>query len=148
MKNLAIATIVIFLSVFSSCTKDKEEEELTTTELLGKWTLIKMTGTIQNSETTGEAMDWHEFYIFSDNGTFTKIRIRNNTQTTASGTYTTKKIEDVEHLELTYSTESDIIGSCYGNLKEELFFSNNNTLSSTWRNCDGPGLDYQKIVIY
>ena len=146
MKNLAI--IVIFLSLFSSCSKDNEETPITTPDYLGKWTLIKMTGTMPNSKTIGEAMDWYEFYMFSNNGTFTKIRIQNKTQTTASGTYTTKKIEDVEHLELTYSAESDIIGSCYGNLKEQLYFSNNNTLSSTWKNCDGPGLDYQKIVIY
>ena len=145
MKNLAI--IVIFLSLFSSCTKDKENTP-TTPNYLGKWTLIKMSGSMFNSQTTGNAMEWQEFYIFNDNDSFTKIRIQNSTQTTASGTYTTKKIENIQHLELTYTQQSDIIGNCYGNLKEELYFSDNNTLSSTWKNYDGPGLEYQKIIIY
>lgn len=145
MKNLAI--IVIFLSLLSSCTKDKEDTP-TTPNYLGKWTLVKMSGSMFNSETTGTAMEWHEFYIFNDNETFTKIRIQNNIQTTASGTYIPKNNQDRMTLELTYTQKSDIIGSCYGNLKEELYFSANNTLSSTWQNCDGPGLDYQKIEIY
>lgn len=144
MKTLTLATI--FLSFFS-CTKE-EDDTITTSDLHGKWTLVKMSGSMTNFEATGEAMEYQEFYIFNEKGTFTKIRNQNTVQTTASGTYTTKKIEDVQHLELTYLTESDIIGSCYGNLKEELYFSNKNTLSSTWRNCDGPVLDYQKNVIY
>jgi len=48
------------------------------------------------------------------------------------------------YLELTYENDSEIIGSCYGNLKEELYFKANNSLSSTWQNCDGPGLEYKK----
>lgn len=145
MKNLAI--IVVFLSVFSSCTKDNKENT-TTADYHGKWTLVKMSGSMFNSQTTGNAMEWQEFYIFSDNDTFTKIRIRNDVHTTASGTCIAKNNQDGMILELTYPKDSEIIGSCYGNQKEELYFSANNTLSSTWQNCDGPGLDYQKIVIY
>jgi hypothetical protein len=31
-----------------------------------------MSGSIPNSETTGAAMEWQEFYLFNTNGTFTK----------------------------------------------------------------------------
>jgi hypothetical protein len=142
MKRLAI--IVVFLSVFSSCTKDKEETT-TTTDYHGKWTLVKMSGSMINSVTTGTEMDWQESYSFNNDGTFTKSRTRNTVKTTVSGTYTTQNNSKVLYLELTYPKESELIGSCYGNLKEELYFSASTTLSSTWRNCDGPGLDYEKV---
>lgn len=142
MKSLAI--IVIFLSIFSSCTNDKEETA-TTADYHGKWTLVKMSGSMINSVTTGTAMDWQESYSFNNDGTFTKSRTRNTVKTTVSGTYTTQNNSDLLYLELTYPKDSEIIGSCYGNLKEELYFSVSTTLSNTWRNCDGPGLDYEKV---
>lgn len=142
MKNLAI--IVVFLTIFSSCTKDTEEDT-TTADYHGKWTLVKMSGSMINSETTGTAMEWQEYYLFNNDGTFTKSRTRNTIKTTVSGTYITQNNSDVMYLELTYPQDSDIIGSCYGNLKEELYFKTNNTLSSGWSACDGPGLDYQKV---
>ena len=140
--------IVILLITFSSCSKDNDENTNSTADYLGKWTLVKMSGSMNNSETVGSAMEWQEFYIFNENETFTKIRIRKDIQSTASGTYILKNIQNEKYLELTYPNESNIIGSCYGNLKEELYFSANNTLSSTWSYCDGPGLDYKKIIIY
>lgn len=142
MKSLAI--IVVFLTIFSSCTKDTEEDT-TTADYHGKWTLVKMSGSMINSETTGTAMEWQEYYLFNNDGTFTKSRTRNTIKTTVSGTYITQNNSDVMYLELTYPQDSDIIGSCYGNLKEELYFKTNNTLSSGWSACDGPGLDYQKV---
>jgi hypothetical protein len=144
---MRLAIVVIFLSVFSSCTKNNEENT-TTADYHGKWTLVKMSGSLFNSVTTGTAMDWQEFYLFNNDGTFTKSRTRNTVKTTVSGTYTVQNNADQLYLELTYPKDSELIGSCYGNLKEELYFSANNTLSSTWQNCDGPGLDYQKIEIY
>lgn len=142
MKNLAI--IIIFICVFSSCTKDTDDST-TTSDYHGKWTLVKMTGSMQNSETTGSAMAWQEFYMFNNDGTFTKSRTQNTVTTTVSGRYITKNSPEGLFLELTYTKDSELIGSCYGNLKEELYFLTNNTLSSTWRYCDGPGLDYQKL---
>jgi hypothetical protein len=142
MKSLAI--IVVFLTVFSSCTKDSEETK-TTADYHGKWTLVKMSGSMINSVTIGTAMDWQESYSFNNDGTFTKSRTQNTVKTTVSGSYTTQNNSDGLYLELTYSKDSEIIGSCYGNLKEELYFSTSTTLSGTWRNCDGPGLEYQKV---
>jgi hypothetical protein len=144
MRHLTI--IVAFLSIFCSCTKDNVETTTTTSvDYHGKWTLVKMSGSMLNSESTGTAMDWQEFYLFNNDGTFTKSRVRDAVETTISGTFTTLNHSDDLYLELTYPNDSELIGSCYGNLKEELYFNTNNTLSSTWRNCDGPGLEYKKL---
>lgn len=142
MKNIVILFISLF--VFSSCSKDNEDSS-TTTDYYGEWILVKMSGSMQNSETTGSAMAWQETYLFNPNGTFRKTRVQNSVTTMASGAYTTQKISGTMYLKLNYTKNNDIIGSCNGSLTEELYFSSNNTLSSTWRNCDGPGLDYQKI---
>lgn len=138
--------IVAFLIIFSSCTKDTEETTaLTTAGHLEKWTLVMMSGSIPNSETTGAAMEWQEYYLFNNEGTFTKSRIRNKIETKATGTYTTINNQYGKYLELTYSNDNELIGTCTGDLKETLFFKANNTLSSTWSACDGPGLEYQKV---
>ena len=142
MKRLAI--IITFLSIFLSCTKDTEVAT-TTTDYLGKWTLVKMSGSMINSVTTGTTMEWQEAYLFKNDGTFEKSRIRGTVETKAVGTYTMIQYPDGKYLELMYTKESELIGSCYGNLKEELYFATNTTLSSTWSACDGPGLEYQKV---
>jgi hypothetical protein len=141
MRHLTI--FITFLSVFSSCTK--ETEEITTTNYDEKWTLVKMSGSLINSVSTGVAMEWQEYYLLKNDGTFSKSRIRNEVETKVSGTYTIIYYQDKKHLELTYPIDNDIIGNCSGDLKEELYFTSNNTLSSTWSACDGPGLEYLKV---
>ncbi|MBG6111970.1 hypothetical protein H4V97_000361 [Flavobacterium sp. CG_23.5] len=140
MKNLI--ALIAFLTVFSSCSK--EIVVIDNSGYFGKWTLVKMSGSKPNSETTGTAMEWQEFYLLNTNGTFTKSRAINGVKTTISGIYTTTNHSDGIYFELTYPNDSEIIGSCYGNLKEELYSTATNTLSSTWKNCDGPGLEYKK----
>jgi hypothetical protein len=39
---------------------------------------LAVSGSIPNSETTGTAMEWQEFYLFNTNGTFTKSREENS----------------------------------------------------------------------
>jgi hypothetical protein len=144
MRYLTI--IVAFLTIFSSCTKDTEETTaVTTAGYLGKWTLVKTSGSIPNSEATGTAMEWQEFYLFNNDGTFIKSRVRNGVKTTASGTYTTQNYPEGMYLELTYSKDNELIGNCFSNLIEGLYIKANNTLSSNWSACDGPGLEYQKV---
>jgi hypothetical protein len=140
MKKSALIFALLF--IFNSCSKDSEVAPVT--EYSGKWTLVKMSGSMANSETTGSAMQWQEFYVFGADGTFTKSREINATKTSASGTYTSNKRSDVIYLELSYPQDNDIIGNCYGNQKEELYLTINNLLSSTWKNCDGPELEYEK----
>lgn len=139
MKKITI-TFILMLSLIS-CSSDDANPSLA---YYGKWQLIEMSGSIARSVTTGSEMDWQESYTFNTNGKFVKTRIKNNTTTTVSGTFSISKTSNETHLELTYSESSTLVGSCYGNLKEELFINSNNLLVSTWQNCDGPGLVYQK----
>jgi hypothetical protein len=111
----------------------------------GKWELVKMSGRTLNSETLGTEMEWQEFYLLNDNGTFSKSRTIASNTSQSTGTYNTNTNGTESYIELTYSTQSDIIGSCYGNLKEELYFNTSAILISTWQNCDGPRLEYRKI---
>jgi hypothetical protein len=144
MKRLTF--IIAFLTIFSSCTKDTEETRaVTTADYLEKWTLVKMSGSIPNSESTGTAMEWQEYYLLNNDGTFTKSRIRNKIETKVTGTYTTIHYQYGKYLELTYLNDNEIIGNCFGDLKEHLYFKANNNLSSDWSACDGPGLEYQKV---
>lgn len=141
----SLTFIVAFFTVFSCCTKDTEETTATTTtDYLEKWILVKMSGSLPSSETTGIAMEWQEYYLFNNDGTFTKSRIRNKIETKATGTYTTILYQYGKYLELTYLKDNEIIGNCSGDLKEDLYFKANNTLSSAWNACDGPGLEYKR----
>ncbi|EIA07480.1 hypothetical protein [Flavobacterium frigoris] len=130
------------LVLFCSCSNDNIKA--VTTDYQGKWELYQMSGNIPNGETTGAAMEWQEYYFFNTDGSFTKSRTRNGTKTEISGTYIITKIQEESFLELTYKTNSELIGSCYGNNKEELTILPNSVLSSSWKNCDGPGLEYKK----
>jgi hypothetical protein len=138
MKKLTFIFILLF--TFISCSKD--DEVLSSADYLGKWTLVKMSSMKANFETTGSDMEWQEFYVFDNDGTFTKSRQRDATKTTASGTYTVNNISDGDYLQLNYPQDSDIIGSCSGNQKEELYLNSNSLLTTSWKNCDGPALEY------
>lgn len=131
------------LMVFHSCSNDSSKA--ITTDFQGKWDLYQMSGRLANSETTGAAMEWQEFYSFNTDGSFTKSRTSNGTRKEVSGSYIITKIQEESFLELTYKVDSEIIGSCYGNNKEELYILPTSILSSTWKNCDGPGLEYKQM---
>lgn len=138
-----IIAIVIFCISLHSCIKEQEVNG-SKENFNGKWTLSRMSSSRPNTETTGEAMVWQESYTFSKDSTFTKTRVENAKSTTVSGTFSFKKETDGEYLILTHAKKTELIGSCMGNLQEILYFSDKNTLSSTWKNCDGPGLEYNK----
>jgi hypothetical protein len=140
MKKITI--ILMLTSILISCSNNNANSSQPS--YYGKWKLVKMTGkVIPAIHTIGEPQ-WQEFYVFNTNKTFTKTRIKDKVTTTASGTFKIINIQDETNLELSYTENSDIIGSCYGNQKEDLFMNSDNLLSSTWQNCDGPGLIYEK----
>jgi hypothetical protein len=111
MKNQII--LVVFLTVFNSCSKPTVT--INNSDYHGKWNLVAMSGSITNSEVTGAAMAWQEFYFFNTNGTYKKAREANSVKTRLSGTYETTKQSDGISFELTYPNYNEIIGSCYGN---------------------------------
>jgi len=142
------ATLFLFLSLFIlvSCAED-DDFGLESTQFVfsnQKWELVQMSGSFQNSETTGEEMDWQEYYIFSPEGTFVKSRTVDEEVTEATGTFEVVEYDnDLNHyLELTYQTGNELVGNCTGDDKELLIYRNSIMISSLWMACDGPGLDY------
>jgi len=142
------ATLFLFLSlfIFFSCAED-DDFGLESTQFVfsdQKWELVQMSGSFQNSETTGEEMDWQEYYIFSPEGTFIKSRTVDEEVTEATGTFEVVEYDnDLNHyLELTYQTGNKLVGNCTGDDKELLIYRNSTMISSLWMACDGPGLDY------
>ncbi|MGO4821630.1 MULTISPECIES: hypothetical protein [unclassified Flavobacterium] len=141
MKKVIIFCTLLF--TLGSCSNDNIK--VVATEYQGQWNLYQMSGSMMNSETTGAAMEWQENYIFNKDGSFKKSRTNNGVKKEITGSFIVKKIQQETYLELSYKTDSELIGSCYGNNKEELFVLPNSVLSSTWKNCDGPGLEYKKV---
>ncbi|WP_066225366.1 hypothetical protein [Formosa haliotis] len=135
--------ICLLLGLLLACSND-DDSNTNTTEVIGTWKLTEMTGNLPNSTTSGDEMEWQETYLFNPDLTFTKSRERNGITTEASGTFLLKQTSHESLLELKFNTENDIIGSCYSDLKEDFYIEASNTLSSTWKNCDGPGLIYKK----
>ena len=143
MKNIIL--FLIISGALFSCNKSDEITSETETALFGNWKLIQMTGSVLNSTTSGSEMEWQEIYLIKSDGTFQKSRDRDGVITEVSGIYNIINSSNEIFLELIFNNESEIIGSCYSGLKEEMFFQSGNTLSSTWQNCDGPGLKYEKV---
>ena len=142
MKKQILFLLVI--GILFSCNKNDDGNNLEI-EIIGNWKLIQMTGNIPNSETIGTEMEWQESYRLNSDGTFQKSRDRDGVILDVSGIYNIVDLSDGKYLEFIFNEESEIIGSCYSNLKEVMFFQSENTFSSTWSACDGPGLKYEKV---
>ncbi|AWX44103.1 hypothetical protein HME9304_01103 [Flagellimonas maritima] len=144
MKILAI--FFSFFLVVSSCSEsDPEDKNAKQVPLEGsaqKWELVRMTGSMINSETVGDDMDWQEYYILRPDSTFLKQREHNGGKTTATGFYKLVEQEKESYFELTFETGKELVASCSGNGKETLMFTGY-MLYSTWNACDGPGLEYR-----
>ncbi len=131
--------------MFISCSNNEEENIPVLDVNSQKWELVKMTGSFTGTETTGADMEWQEYYIFNSNATFIKSRDIGGEVKEASGTYITETFNEQEYLELTYSKGKELIASCSGNDKEQLFFSKGDVLKGNWNICDGPELEYKQL---
>ncbi len=140
---MKVSTFFFGLLLFlSSCNKDFDKSIYQ--DYQGLWVLVKISGNTPDSETTGQEMGWQESYKFNNDGTFSKSREQNGTVTESAGTYSAVKSEEGKRLELTFASKSDIIGSCLGDQKEVLLLQSSTVMTSTWNQCDGPGLEYEK----
>ncbi|MDO6471102.1 hypothetical protein [Maribacter sp. 1_MG-2023] len=140
------ALLFLFLVFLASCAND-DDFGLESTQFVfseQKWELTQMSGSFQNSETTGEEMEWQEYYIFSPEGTFVKSRTIGDELVEATGSFEVVEYEnDLNHyLELNFETGNELAGNCTGDSKELLMYRNSTMISSLWMACDGPGLDY------
>lgn len=142
-----ITALLVCIVLLLSCSSD-DDYGLESTQFVyaeQQWTLVKMTGSFQNSETTGSEMEWQEYYTFSPEGTFIKSRTVDEVVYEATGSFEVIEFDnDPNHyLELTYQTGNALVGNCTGDDKELLMYRNSTMISSLWMACDGPGLDYQ-----
>jgi len=151
MKNV-LAFLLVLVTLFS-CQKEEmtlspsQKEEGQLDKLYPQtWQLVKMTGQLPNSVVTGAAMPWQEFYIFQADGTFTKIRRKGNQELEAKGTYSLQTLTNGPCYVLTYEQENELIGNCIVEPMEYLSLQANNTLISGWWACDGPGLEYNRVI--
>lgn len=132
---------------FSCSVEDYREDDINLQYTVQKWELVRMTGSFVNSETTGDDMEWQEYYIFSPDGTFLKSRTIGGLTVEAWGTFEVVEYDndDMDYLELVYTSGQELIGSCNGDRTEILVYRSEKTISNTWQACDGPGLDYNLV---
>lgn len=140
---------ILMLSIFflSCSVEDYTEDDISLQYTAQKWKLVRMTGSFINSETTGDQMDWQEYYMFNPDGTFSKSRSREGVITEAKGTFEVMEYDndDADYLELVYKNGQELIGSCNGDGTEVLVYRSVKAISNTWNACDGPGLDYELV---
>jgi hypothetical protein len=135
---------LLSIGLLFSCSKE-DQKELTAIDQQ-KWQLVKMIGSMTNSETTGKDMVWQEYYIFNTDSTFIKSRKQNDKVNEAKGTYSIRKTAAENHIVLTYNSGYELMASCYSGLsKENLFIVTSDKMIGTWNHCDGPGLEYQLV---
>jgi hypothetical protein len=68
MKIKFLALLIV--AILCSCSND--DDCVTQTTLEGDWNLVRMSGSIPDSETTGSDMEWQESYRFFEDGNFLK----------------------------------------------------------------------------
>ncbi len=143
-----------FIMSLLSCSKEPEVAvkescigyiNLETMSFPQKWKLVKMTGSMMNSETTGSNMSWQEYILLNRNGSFIKHREQNSQEQEATGTYSfSDTSNNTIELNLIYPTTGNLVGSCYGQTSEKYLLITQCKMVGTWQHCDGPGLEYEK----
>jgi hypothetical protein len=143
--------LILALSIFwiTSCSSD--DDTITENNFLGEWELVKMTSSFGDEANTGAEMEWQESYVLKADGTFTKTRVRDNQTSVAQGTFTIDEDTDtfglpaIALITMVYESANDIIATCYSDkLHEELYFETQDSMISTYEQCDGLGLEYAK----
>jgi hypothetical protein len=134
----------LFTICVCSCSKEYQKETPAISQQ--KWKLVKMTGSMLNSETTGSDMAWQEYYVFNRDSTFIKSREQDGQVKEASGTYVYINHNDEKSMSLTFNSGYGIMAGCYSGLpKENLRIISLIKMVGTWNICDGPGLEYQLV---
>lgn len=140
-----LLTLLVIMLVFG-CTNDDlvlKDRDLQFSSQ--KWKLVQMTGSVANSLTEGDDMEWQEYYIFNPDGTFIKSRERDGSLLEATGSFEMVEFDndDADYLKLLFETGGELAGGCYGYGTETLQYISADKLQNTWMACDGPGLLYK-----
>ncbi len=137
MKKLAVYALAAVL--FIGCVDDVDNVE---ERFPQQWNLVRMTGPDGRGFKTGSRLDWQEFYLLKEDGSFLKTRLDAGIRTSATGTFVIDDSGDETLLILTFDEENEIIASCSTEPVETLIVANNSLLIGTWQACDGPLLEY------
>ena len=94
-------TLTTFLVLMMVSCSNQNNEAIDLKNDRQTWKLVKMTGSLQNSETTGTNMAWQEQIQLID-GRFEKERMENGRSTKISGSYEFSDEVDGRYLILKY----------------------------------------------
>ena len=137
----------LLLAMLGACQKEELiEAEAQATPYPQTWQLVKFSGQIPGIK-TGADLPYQETYVFQADSTFTKTRQQKGSRVEARGTFSVRPYSGGQYTILTYNGANDLIGSCIARaLKEHLVFKATDTLVNTWPACDGPRLEYKKLL--
>lgn len=139
-KLLSILCIIPFLSCSTM------EEEIVDLDIFGDWILVQTSGQVPNSQQTGADMPFQETYTLNRDRSFTKIRIDDGVQLTATGVFELAETNNGENkfIYFHHDSKSILLATCFNALTEYLYFTPAGKLISTHNQCDGLGLEYEK----
>ncbi|WP_299434018.1 hypothetical protein [uncultured Maribacter sp.] len=136
---------VLLMVLATSCSSKDDVKEPTLDVNSEKWELVKMISSGKGIETTGQDMEWQEYYIFNSNATFIKSRVQDGQTIEASGKYVKDSLGGEEFLELKYINGVELIANCTGTKVELLYYKKGGVLRGVWSACDGPELEYEQL---
>lgn len=127
----------------TSETGEEDLEEIFELEFPQKWNLTEMSTMMVNSHTTGDDMQYQEFYIFHSDKSFTKNRQQKKDSLQFGGIYSIIETEAGDKmLELTYDSRNELVENCSGNNLEFLVITSEDALRGTANACDWPSKKY------
>ena len=146
MKSPFLFVLTLLLAACSSENNDSEDTiDLRAENFPQRWELTAMSGSVAGiPPTTGEDMEWQEYYLLHENGTFLKSRTTDEGTIQEEGSFQIVELSDGSYLELTYPEKNGLVGNCSNEPIETLRLESDTQLIGTWWACDGPGLFYDR----
>ncbi|MEM1336966.1 MAG: hypothetical protein AAF717_05005 [Bacteroidota bacterium] len=136
--------IVMLSFLMISCSETEQSEPLGDS-LPQTWILVRFNAGLSGEVFSGEDLPYRESIILNTDSTFTRIRIRNDEQITAIGTFEYTQQNKEDYLILGNAEENDLIGNCSQSLEEWFLFSTPTNLLGGGLPCDRPGLEYERV---
>ena len=111
-----------------------------------KWQLMEMSGNVAGiPPQRGKEMEWQEYYVLLQDGTFTKIREWKHQPTRSKGTFRFSANEQGKFIDFKHDSVNNLVGACVQGPHETLVITSEKKLVGTWLMCDGPGLVYERV---
>lgn len=142
MKKLSPFILVVFITLFSCSDEEEKSSDLQAQSEPVKLELVAMSGQMRGSQTTGDAMEWQEYFLLKNDMKFEKVLQRDGKEYRSTGTFEIVMINSDKHLRFTHDTKNEAYGNCTGDNIELLRYTSSNELTGSWSACDGPDLEY------